>query len=121
MAGPSVLVVDDDAVIAELVATAFRELGYDVTTVGSGAEALRQLARTEPDLVVTDWQMAGLNGDHVVSAARELQPGVPIVVITGRPDQAAALIDPNDPRVVLLPKPFELGALQALGRRLVAA
>jgi len=114
-----VLVVDDEQLIADLVTTAFVDLGYEVTTLGSGAEALRFLARAQPDLVVTDWQMAGLNGNHIVSAARELQPGVPIVVITGRPDQAATLIDPNDPRVVLLPKPFELAALQELGARLI--
>ena len=76
------------------------------------------LAWLSCDLIVTDWQMRGLNGAHVVSAARELQPHAPIVVVSGNVGQARDYVDPNDPGLHLLQKPFAIETLLELANRL---
>jgi DNA-binding NtrC family response regulator len=104
----SVLLVDDDQTVCRMVERVLREEGYRVTALGNGRDALHELARSVPDLVITDWQMAGLNGDHVASAARELLPFVPIIVVTGFPGIAEAVANPNDHLLQVVPKPFAL-------------
>jgi CheY-like chemotaxis protein len=114
----SVLLVDDDQTVCRMVERALREEGYRVTAHENGRDALHELARSVPDLVITDWQMAGLNGDHVASAARELLPFVPIIVITGFPGIAEAGVNPTDPLLLVVPKPFALVDLIELVGRL---
>ena len=70
---PHLLVVDDEPNIVELLSASLRFAGYDVTTATHGAEALRKAREVEPDLVVLDVMMPGLDGFEVVRRLR----GVP--------------------------------------------
>jgi len=62
MAACRVLVVDDDAVILDLVAEALTETGYAVDTAAGGAEALNRLAHTEPAVLLLDLRMPQVSG-----------------------------------------------------------
>ena len=115
---PSVLLVDDDDAVRDVMREGFEQAGYEVHDFAEAANALRLLARSQPDLVVTDWHMRGLNGAHVVSSARELQPHVPIVVVSGHLDVARAAVDPTDPVLYFLEKPFTIADLLELADRL---
>jgi two-component system, NtrC family, nitrogen regulation response regulator GlnG len=116
----TVLVVDDDGAVLKLVCDAFELAGHETVAMDHGAAALRYLATAAPDLVVTDWRMRGLSGDHVVGAARELYPALPIIVITGDPGQTDGLIDPDDSRLRVVAKPFVLATLVEDAERLIA-
>lgn len=69
-----VLVVDDEAVIADSLATIFRNRGFDVTCAYSGYGAVQTAKRLEPDVMISDVLMPGLNG---VDAALSIFPDLP--------------------------------------------
>ena len=99
----TVLVVDDDRALRELVGEVLAEEGYEVRRAGDGAEALVAVERERPDVVLTDAWMPGLNGAQL---ARQLQvQGVPVVIMS------AVYADIDLPGVPFLPKPFDLDRL----------
>jgi CheY-like chemotaxis protein len=116
----TVLVVDDDSAVRALVQDALELVGYETVALDNGGAALRYLASRRPDLVVTDWHMRGLSGDHVVGAARELHPALPIIVITGDPVAVDDLVNPSDRRLAILAKPFAVATLVEQVRKLIA-
>ena len=84
------------------------DLGYDVVQAASGAEALRLLrSGCEPDLLVTDYLMPGMNGVELIEHAPPIAPGITALLITGYSDIAAGP-GANLPR---LQKPFRQGEL----------
>ena len=104
--GATVLLVDDEAGVRRPAADRLRDLGHLVLEAQDGPEALRILARTRPDLLVTDVGLPnGMNGRQVAEAAREQQPGLPVLFITGYAGTALP------PGVEVIGKPFELDTL----------
>jgi two-component system, chemotaxis family, sensor kinase CheA len=88
--GPSVLVVDDTAIVRELERSVFELAGYQVRTAGDGQDALAMLAAAPADLVVTDVDMPGCDGFELTRAIRA-QPGLaglPVVILTSKADEA---------------------------------
>lgn len=80
----TVLVVDDDALIAMCTVEMLEDLGHDVIEVNSGSRALDVLQNGRPiDLLITDYSMPKMNGAQLASAARELRPDLPILLATG--------------------------------------
>lgn len=82
---PTVLVVDDEALVAMLVADTLAEAGYRVVCAPDGRTASPDHgARTFPDIAVVDLRLArGLDGRDVIRALRRRRPDLPVVVITG--------------------------------------
>ena len=109
-----VLLVDDDELIQSSVRMILEVLGHTaVTTAQSGEEALAMLeAGVEPDLVILDMNMPGLGGAETLPRLRVLRPVVPVLLSTGRVDQAALNLASAHPGVTLLTKPFGLRELQ---------
>jgi two-component system alkaline phosphatase synthesis response regulator PhoP len=81
---PSVLVVEDDRDIRELLRRYLERAGHGVLTTGSGAEALNLLAGGGVDLVLLDLGLPDVDGIEVLAAARERVPAVPTVVLSAR-------------------------------------
>jgi PAS domain S-box-containing protein len=78
------MVVDDEAVIREVLAEHLEDAGFGVLTAGNGAEALALLAGGEAvDALITDLSMPGMDGIAVIRAAQERWPGLPAVLLTG--------------------------------------
>jgi len=78
-----ILLVDDEASIQRAVAPLLRSRGYEVETVGSGADALRIAAERPPDLVVLDLGLPDLDGTEVCRRLRKTSE-VPIIVLSAR-------------------------------------
>jgi CheY-like chemotaxis protein len=80
----TILVVDDDPAIRQLVQLALEGGGYHVEAVADGAEALAWLAYRRPDLIVLDLMLPNLSGLQVAERLREAQlyPLVPILVLS---------------------------------------
>ena len=90
-AQPHVLLVDDDEVSLLLTSIALAEQGFGVTKAMSGEEALGLLARSNPDVVVLDALMPGLDGFQTCRALRQM-PGresLPVLMLTGLDDDAS--------------------------------
>jgi DNA-binding NtrC family response regulator len=81
--GPHVLIVDDEAPAVQNLAHVCRKQGYDVTTRSSGAGALEALESRQFDLVLTDLRMEKIDGMAVLHRAREIDPDLAVIVITG--------------------------------------
>src|SRR5919204_546902 len=86
MTGKSILVVEDEAAIAEAVRARLASEGYRVNVVHDGPQALRAAAQNRPDLVVLDLMLPGMDGLEV---CREIQrtDWVPVLMLTARTEE----------------------------------
>jgi DNA-binding NtrC family response regulator len=80
---PQVLVIDDDAVVGRSFDRVLSDKGYEVSTVLSGEEALKDMENNEYDVVFTDIKMPGMDGIEVAERIKARCPWTPVVVITG--------------------------------------
>ncbi|HEY0423715.1 MAG TPA: PAS domain S-box protein, partial [Rhodopila sp.] len=87
-----VLLVDDDAIVREILTLSLEDAGYAVHPTDSGATALSWLAADEPvDIIVTDLTMPGMDGLALIRAAQKQRPNLPAVLVTGYAGDGAAL------------------------------
>ena len=77
-----ILVVDDSGLARRMTRQYLEELGHSVEEAIDGAQALERYVLNRHDLVVLDMVMHGMYGLEVLSKLRELNPGVPVVVVT---------------------------------------
>jgi len=121
---PVILVADDDRALCDLLREFLEEEGYAVVCAGTGQAALAIIEAGDPDLLLLDWRLSGLDGAEVCRRARALAPPggrrLPIVVASafGDAERAAALGAGADEYVA---KPFELDALLAVIARYLPA
>jgi CheY-like chemotaxis protein len=110
---PSVLLVDDERALRTVLRTRLKLAGYRVVEADTGEDALEVLAREEPDVVLLDLRLPGIDGwtvlEHLRSTAR--LPGLRVVVVTahGGPE-VAGRAEAFGCRAVLQ-KPFALREL----------
>jgi PAS domain S-box-containing protein len=89
---PCVLLVDDDAIVREVLSLSLEDSGYTVLPADSGATALARLAAGERvDILVSDLTMPTMDGLTLIRAAQEWQPGLPAVLLTGYAGDGATL------------------------------
>ena len=84
MAGESILIVEDNPLNLELISDILEANGYAITTAVNGADALKQVDTDQPDLILMDIQLPGLDGLTVTGMIKE-KPGfdkVPIIALT---------------------------------------
>jgi two-component system OmpR family response regulator len=117
----NVLVVDDEAVLAEMVSMALRYEGWNIATAGDGAAALEAARSQRPDVVVLDVMLPDMSGLDVLRKLREETPQLPVLLLTAKDaleDRIAGLTAGGDDYVT---KPFSLEEvvlrLRALLRR----
>jgi CheY-like chemotaxis protein/anti-sigma regulatory factor (Ser/Thr protein kinase) len=109
----NVLLVDDDELIQSSMGTILQTLGHAVVTSPSGEQALEKIAAGfKPDAIILDMNMPGLGGIGTLPRLRAMLPNVPVLLSTGRTDQAALDLAAAHPFVTLLPKPFAIKELQ---------
>jgi CheY-like chemotaxis protein len=108
-AGPSVLVVEDEGIVRELIAETLRDAGCAVTEVATADAAVRALKNAAlPDVMITDVKLPGaMNGVELAACVRRSLPRMKVIVTSGHasPDYARNVAD------AFLAKPFELKQL----------
>jgi DNA-binding response OmpR family regulator len=110
---PKVLIVEDDAVIAQGMARHLSAAGFDPVAVGSGDQGLAKLRYEKPDVCVLDLMLPGLDGWKLIETVRSEGIGTPIVVVSARGtehDRVHALEIGADDYLV---KPFSMKELVA--------
>ena len=119
----SVLVIDDEPQIREVVHRVLTSAGYSVTTAANGQDALTLLANpgTAADLILTDIIMPGITGAAFAAQVQVMRPGIQVLFMSGyeRPDSAAAGWPAAD--VPVIGKPFSRASLLATVSQLLAA
>lgn len=111
LAGFKILVVEDDDAVRAGIVDALLALGCDVSQAGSGPAGLDALASAKPQLLLTDYLMPGMTGVELAVKAREMFPGLPVLVATGYADMGA--IEDAVGTDLVLRKPFQLAELSA--------
>jgi two-component system response regulator ResD len=105
--GRTVLVVDDEPTIAEIVARYLERAGYETATAGDGLEALRLAADRRPDLIVLDVMLPGLGGLEVLRRLGEADgPRTPVILLTAKGEQDDKLMGLRDGADDYVVKPF---------------
>ena len=108
-----VLLVDDDELVRDSCTAMLERLGHGVSTAATGEEALQRLAGDlRPDVVILDLNMPGLGGTGTLPRLRALHPTLPVLLATGRADEAAMALARAHGSTALLPKPFSLLDIQ---------
>ena len=117
----NVLVVDDEAVLAEMVSMALRYEGWNIATAGDGSSAIASARAQRPDVVVLDVMLPDMSGLDVLHKLREESPQLPVLLLTAKDaveDRIAGLTAGGDDYVT---KPFSIEEvvlrLRALLRR----
>jgi DNA-binding NtrC family response regulator len=78
-----ILVIEDDHEMRSLLKDFIEEEdGFEVDWVIDGSEAIPKLSKKPFDLIITDLRMPGLNGMDIIPGLKNIQPGIPIIVIT---------------------------------------
>jgi len=110
-----VLIADDDASIRGLLATILGTSECAVDLVTNGLEAIRAFADREYDLVITDLEMPRLDGKELTRSIRQLNPSVPVVMITGCGHVALMTDELRETGVdKVISKPFQIAEILAL-------
>jgi DNA-binding response OmpR family regulator len=119
----SVLVVDDEEDIRELVRINLELDGHEVHVVGSGVDALSHLRDHTPDVVVLDVMMPGMDGWEVLSRIKSGRQGplsdVPVLMLTARTDDMDRIRGGIEGAIRYITKPFSLADLRAEVRKAV--
>ena len=115
-----VLIVDDEVQARELHSEFCRAQGYEVATANDGRAAIAALTRSPQQfgIVITDLQLPGADGFDVLTAARQANPSVYVVMITGYASIDSAVRAVREGAYDYLAKPFALGQLEVVLRRI---
>jgi CheY-like chemotaxis protein len=106
----AILIVDDEASVTLPLEGFFEQRGYRVLKAFYGDQALEQIQRHRPQLVVLDLQMPGVDGIAVLEQIRRDVPGTKVAVITGHIDRYREDLDRLHPEAILV-KPVSVGEL----------
>jgi CheY-like chemotaxis protein len=116
-AGYYVLVVDDDPEMRRLLTAALEQWGYEVNAVGTGEDAMEQLDRRCPDVLISDLIMPGMTGEELARRCSACCPDARLVFVSGY--GGADLRDLGVRQVVYLPKPVPMSSFRVTLRRLL--
>ena len=107
----NVIVVDDDQDACDLLAKSLSNLGYAVASFTSPAAALEHLSRELTDVVVSDISMAEMDGIELCERARQIQPEVPVVLVTAQASMEVAIRALRAEAYDFVPKPVDMDVL----------
>ena len=114
MAGPVILIAEDDFVVRRFCSRTLREAGYEVLEAQDGEAALRHIeTHGSIELVVTDLTMPRFSGHEIAEVLSVFRPGVPVLGMSS----SAHKLDP-DRRLPVLAKPFSKATLLAAVREM---
>ncbi len=115
---PRVLVVEDERTIAQAIAARLEAEGFDVDQAYDGLAALERAAGWDPELVVLDVMLPGLNGHEVCRRLQADRP-VPVLMLTARDDETDVLVGLGIGADDYMTKPFSMRELVARIRALL--
>src|SRR6516165_8844943 len=117
---PTILVVDDDRLMASTLAEILESAGYEVDTANSGDEALLTIRKSPPDLVVSDLKMSGMHGHQLQSEIQRICPDIPVIIITAFGSIETAVESMRRGAFDFLTKPFTNSELNIVVERALA-
>ena len=117
IAGARVLIVDDDAASRRLLDVRLRALGCAVTAASNGQEALSEISRDEPALMLLDYQMPGMDGMAVLRELRKTGVDLPVIVVTAHGSVETAVEAMKEGAYDFITKPIDPQHLDIVVRK----
>lgn len=118
--GETILIVEDDDAVRQLMIQVLEELGYNHLVATNGRDALPILASQAPiDLLITDVGLPFVDGRQVAERARQERPGIKVLYITGYAEKAANRGQFLGQGMEMMTKPFDLDAFGLKVRMLI--
>jgi DNA-binding NtrC family response regulator len=112
-----VLIVDDETAILDTLRILLKREGFAVETAVGGQQGIDRMHETRPDVLLTDVRMPGVGGLEVLLAARELDPSLPVILMTAQASLQTAIRAVNEGAYYYIQKPFANDELLAIVRR----
>jgi len=111
MEHPSILVVDDELLIRDLLYDFFQDQGWEIAVAESGEKALEILREKKVDVLLTDLRMPVMDGMALTSEVRRDYPDMPVVIMTGYPSVDSAVSALRARVADYITKPFSVNDL----------
>jgi two-component system nitrogen regulation response regulator GlnG len=115
-----VWIVDDDKSIRWVLEKALNQAGIDTECFASGDEAAQELQKSQPDALISDIRMPGMDGLELLSAISEQFPRLPVIITTAHSDLDSAVASYQGGAFEYLPKPFDVDEAVATTQRALA-
>ena len=115
--GARILVVDDDANARDIFEQKLEHSGHDVETAESAEDALGKVKKVNPDIIITDLRMPGMNGLQLLEKVKSAMPQVDVIVVTGHEDMNSAVTAMKSGAFDYVVKPVNLKEVDALVER----
>ncbi|MCK4706126.1 MAG: nitrogen regulation protein NR(I) [Gammaproteobacteria bacterium] len=113
-------IIDDDDSIRWVLQKALEQAGMEVTSFNKADGILDQLKHSEPDTIITDVRMPGMDGLTLLSALSESYPEIPVIIMTAHSDLDSAVSAFKGGAFEYLPKPFDIDDAISLAQRACA-
>jgi len=91
MAGERILIVDDEKSMCQYLSIMLKKEGYQVKTANSGKKAISEVKNSNYDVLITDIRMEGMDGIEVLTAVKEIDPTLPVIIMTAYASQKTAI------------------------------
>lgn len=111
MAQPSILVVDDELLIRDLLYDFFQQQGWNIAVAENGEKALEILRSRKIDVLLTDIKMPHMDGLALTTQVRAIYPQLPVVLMTGYPSVETAVEGIKAKVEDYIIKPFNINKL----------
>ncbi|WP_020406810.1 sigma 54-interacting transcriptional regulator [Hahella ganghwensis] len=108
-----ILVVDDDSGLLQLMSMRLKALGYQSRQVGSGEEALVEIRRRPPAVVISDLRMEEMDGLGLLDQIQKQHPGLPVIMLTAHGSIKDAVVATQKGAFAFLTKPVDREELRA--------
>ena len=115
----SVWIIDDERSIRWVLDKALSKEGFDVRCFENGDLMLTELESTQPDAIVSDIRMPGIDGLDLLEVVTRRYPGLPIIIMTAHSDLESAVASIQGGAFEYLPKPFEIDEAIAMVSRAI--
>ncbi|MFC1624033.1 response regulator [Candidatus Omnitrophota bacterium] len=109
MSKRKILLIDDERDLCKMVKVNLERTGeFEVTTANSGEEGLARVKEIKYDLVITDYNMPGMNGREVLDTIKKMKPRPPVILFSIYHDDTSAIDDSIKGEAdAVIAKPFE--------------
>ena len=108
-----VLVIDDESEVRHLIRRVLQKMGHEVIEAADGADTMQLIRHERPDLVLLDIHMPKLDGIATMSDIRDVDPTLPVVMVTGDLDLERVKLALERGASEYITKPFDLQSLES--------
>jgi CheY-like chemotaxis protein len=116
-----ILIAEDELELAQRMVEVLAAAGHEVRSAADGAAAVELAHELVPDLVISDWALAGPpDGQTFIDRLRAERPGLRAILMTGYPAERLRAWAAADPSLLLLEKPFSLADFRAAVARVLS-